>query len=94
VLIAIGLAAFGVATLTVFLGDLASARVVADHGWVPWEQMPSPYIFAGSLTVPSDGAIALQALCAVLAGGCVRWAWRAPQAPFEARAPALAAGSR
>jgi len=87
------LPAFGIATWQAFLHDLPLTMALADTGAHPWSTMPSPHVFALSLGAPVLAGRVLQAACALLAAGCVWYAWRRRGAPFEAKAATLAAGS-
>jgi hypothetical protein len=93
VLTAVSIAAFGLPTMAAFLRDLAIAHHLVNDGLLPWGKMPSPYVFALSLGMPAAAAMALQAIVAAASGACVWIAWRAPRAPFEAKAAVLVVGS-
>ena len=86
---AASVAAFGWPFVEAFLRDLPIVQQVIDSGLLPWGMMPSPYVFALSLGVPAGAAMSLQAIVAVAAAACVWIAWRAPAAPFEAKAAVL-----
>src|SRR5205814_1589714 len=92
-MIGASLLAFGWPVWAAFLAYLPTMRAIADNGWVPWGLIPSPYIFALSLGAPTPLASALQAAAIVAAAAAVWVAWRRPDAPFEARAAVLLAGS-
>jgi hypothetical protein len=92
-IVAASLMAFGWDTAAAFLAYLPRMRAIADNGWVPWGLMPSAYVFALSLGVPTWGAATLQAAVLCFAALCVWRAWRCPTAPFEARAAVLLSAS-
>lgn len=87
------LGAFGWQIWAAFLAYLPSLRAIADNGWVPWGLIPSPYIFALSLGLPTIAASALQTVSILVAAAAVWYVWRRPQAPWEDRAAVLLAGS-
>ena len=90
---AVSVAAFGWGTAAAFLHDLPASRALIDHGTVPWDAMPSPYVFALSLGASVAAAEVLQGIAALFAGACVYRVWRNRDAPFEAKAATLLAGS-
>jgi len=92
-MVAASLMTFGWDTTAAFLAYLPRMRAIADNGWVPWGLMPSAYVFALSLGVPTWGAATLQAAVLCFAALCVWRAWRCPTAPFEARAAVLLSAS-
>jgi hypothetical protein len=92
-MVAASLMMFGWDTTAAFLAYLPRMRAIADNGWVPWGLMPSAYVFALSLGVPTWGAATLQAAVLCFAALCVWRAWRCPTAPFEARAAVLLSAS-
>lgn len=87
------LAAFGWATWAAFLHHLPVSEAMETAGAVPWGTMQSPYVFALALGLPVAAAAGLQAAVALFAALCVWRAWRHKEAPFEARAATLLAGS-
>jgi hypothetical protein len=93
VLIVTTLLAFGWGTTAAFLQDLPTVRQVADNGWVPWGLMPSAHIFMRSLGASPSAAMLAQVAAAACAALCVWCAWRKADAPFEAKAATLVAGS-
>jgi hypothetical protein len=90
---ALSAAVLGWGTLTGFADHLAASQTMADQGAVPWGAMPSPYVLALSLHAPPRAAALLQTASALAAAGCVWRAWRAENAPFEAKAAVLFAAS-
>lgn len=90
---AASVAAFGWPFVQAFLHDLPIVQQLIDGGLLPWGMMPSPYVFALSLGVPAAVAMGLQIAAAATAAVCVWVAWRAPAAPFEAKAAVLVIGS-
>jgi hypothetical protein len=92
-LTALGVVAFGTPTALAFLHDLPSLRAIVDGGGLPWAQMPSPYVLLLSLRAPPFAAGLAQAAIALGAALVVWRAWRCGDAPFEARAAVLCAGS-
>ena len=87
------LAAFGWVSWLAFLAHLPVSQAMADAGAVPWDTMPSPYVFVLSLGGPVAAARVAQAIVAVFAAGCVWSVWRRRAAPFEARTASLMTGS-
>ena len=86
------LAAFGwgtYAALFAHLPQVAQATTLGAH----WRVIPTPFIFALSLRLPVAAAEAIQAMAALGAAVCVWRAWRNREAPFEAKAATLVAGS-
>ncbi len=74
--------------------NLPTVNVLVDsRPYMPWGMIPSPYVFALSLGLPASIALGLQLLAAGAAAICVWLAWRAPDAPFEARAAVLVIAS-
>jgi hypothetical protein len=92
-LAAASLLAFGWDIWAVFLHHLPLTQAMADAGAVPWGTMPSPYVFALSLGAPVAVASLLQGAAALFAAICVWLVWRRRNAPFEAKAATLVAGS-
>ena len=90
---AASIATFGWPTAQAFLHDLPVVRELIDNGSLFWGKIPSPYVFALSLGAPARVALTLQIAVAAGAAVCVWIAWRAPRAPFEAKAATLAAAS-
>jgi hypothetical protein len=92
-LAAASLAAFGWTSWAAFLDHVPLTLAMGEQGAVPWGTMPSPYVFALSLGAPTIVGDALQGVVALFAAGCVWRVWHSREAPFEAKAATLVAGS-
>jgi hypothetical protein len=90
---AASLRAFGWDTWAAFFHHLPLTMAMGERGAVPWSTMPSPYVFALSLGAPARVAGVVQGAVALVAAGCVWWAWRRRNAAFEAKAATLVTGS-
>jgi len=89
---AVSILAFGGGTSLAFLRDLPLLRDIVDRAGLPWGQMPSPYVLMLSLGAAPMAAALVQALAALGGAICVWRAWRG-DAPFEAKAAVLCAGT-
>jgi hypothetical protein len=93
ILAAASLFAFGWASWAAFFDHLPVTAAMGRAGAVPWGMMPSPYVFALSLGAPLALAWVLQTAAALAAALAVWLGWRTPEAPLEAKAATLLAGS-
>ncbi len=67
---------FGVDLWFVFLKDAPLVRQIMEDGFLPWEKMPSAFIFFHYLGVPASIAYVPQMLTAVAAAVSVMFVWR------------------
>jgi hypothetical protein len=92
-LCAVSAFAFGPQLWVAFWHSLGTSQWLVDAGAITWGQIPTAYIAALSLGAPKELAAGLQAISALAAALCVWRIWRSPEAPFEAKAAVLLAGS-
>jgi Glycosyltransferase family 87 len=90
---ALSIAVLGWRVFAAFFDNLPLLQRLADSGAASWGKISSPLVFALSLGLPITAAIALQAVVAMFAAGCVWLVWRNCDAAFEAKAATLIAGS-
>lgn len=67
---------FGIDLWVAFFKDGAVVRQIMENGFLPWEKMPSAFIFFRLLGVPQGVAYGLQAVTAIAAAASVAVVWR------------------
>jgi hypothetical protein len=92
-LTALSVSAFGWGTMQAFLYDVMTVRGLVDDRLLDWVQLPSVYVFALSLGLSPRAAIVLHLFVALAAAAGVWFAWRAGEAPREAKFATLASAS-
>jgi hypothetical protein len=84
---------FGWATMQAFLHDATTVPGMLDKRNLDWSLIPSAYVFALSVGLSPRFAMVLHGAVALVAAGCVWLAWRAADAPREAKLATLCAAS-
>jgi hypothetical protein len=72
----IATAVFGFPLWRAFFQHTAMVRSIMERGLVPWEKMPTAFVFLGWMGVPQELAYAGQIAVAMAAAGIVFLAWR------------------